>query len=99
MQNPQVSLQQENMVYYSLALLKPATQAVAHIALQEVVRNIKENGHWRYYEEVVRGGSPFQINDRRRIQSEEIDTELMESSVVGIIGKSNSMRAPFCFTI
>lgn len=69
MQNPQVSLQQENMVYYSLALLKPATQAVAHIALQEVVRNIKENGHWRYYEEVVRGGGPFEINDRRRIQS------------------------------
>jgi predicted alternative tryptophan synthase beta-subunit len=46
-------LQQENMVYYSLAWSKPATQAVAHIALQEVVRNIKENGNWRYYEEVV----------------------------------------------
>jgi hypothetical protein len=46
-----------------------------------------------------RGGSPFEINDRRRIQSLEIDTALMESSVVGIIGKSNSMRAPFCFTI
>ncbi|KAL3581758.1 hypothetical protein D5086_016090 [Populus alba] len=47
----------------------PATQAVAHIALQDVVRNIKENGNWRCYEEVVRGGSPFEISDRRRIQS------------------------------